>query len=163
MVVSKAFLASEMLHYVKGDDVWFSARYYADPEEGAPQSIMDLETSWYIERPGLRLVITDNGHLQVELKWIIKAKYRQLGGQQVMFPRGQWVHIQTHYYLSDENDGVIEVWQDGIKIIDEQGQTLPLASTVYSYLELGITAHRSESENVTVYVDDCVISDQPIN
>ena len=163
MVVSKAFLGSQSLHYLKGDDVWFSAMYYIDPEEGTPQTIMDLETSWYRERPGLRLMITDVGHLQVELKWIIRLKYRQLGGQEVQFPKGQWVHIETHYYLSDEDDGVIEIWQDGVKIIDEQGQTLPIASTIYNYLEIGITAHNSDSEDVTVYVDDMVISDQPIN
>ena len=44
-------------------------------------------------------------------------------------------------------------------VLDERGQTLPLASAVYDSLEIGISAHSFGPEPATVYVDDVTISD----
>ena len=161
MVTAKAFLGSEMFHYVRGDDVWFSGWYYI-AEGGIPFTLWDLETTWYEQRPGIRLMLPPEGELLMELKWVSKKKYYQPKGQEVVFPTGEWVHIEIHLTLSDDDDGIIEVWQDGEKIIDTLGQTLLLDETIYNYLEIGITAHSYGDEAATLYVDDIVISDNAI-
>ena len=59
----------------------------------------------------------------------------------------------------DAQEGTIEIWQDDVKIIDTTGQTLPEADSLLNALEVGITA---TSEETVLYVDDVVISHQPL-
>ena len=83
-------------------------------------------------------------------------------GSEVKFPTGQWVHIQTHVVLSDEA-GLVQIWQDGRKVLDKTGRTLPLADTIYDRFELGITAlAKGARYEKVLYVDDVVISDSEI-
>jgi hypothetical protein len=49
-----------------------------------------------------------------------------------------------------------------VKILDARGQTLRLASTVYDDLEVGISAHSFGPSAAILYVDDLVISPEPI-
>jgi hypothetical protein len=74
----------------------------------------------------------------------------------------RWVHVATHAYLSDET-GEVQIWQDGRKVLDEKGRTLPLADTVYDKFEIGISAlTRGADYEKVLYVDDVVVSDEPI-
>ena len=57
----------------------------------------------------------------------------------------------------------MRLWQDGMLLIDQQGQTLPLAGAIYDNLEIGISAHSFGPNPATVYVDDVEISDKPID
>ena len=94
----------------------------------------------------------------LELKWAGKPKYRQAKGREVRFPVGRWVEVRLHLRLTDRADGVIELWQDGVKVVDDRGQTLPLAGTIYDDLEVGISAHSFGPNKAVLYVDDVVIS-----
>ncbi|MBI5684333.1 MAG: heparin lyase I family protein [Verrucomicrobia bacterium] len=163
MVCAKASLDTELLHFVKGDEVWFSGWYFVPERSGMPFTVMDLETTWFKESPGIRIMLADGKYAMFELKWGAKPKYRQPKGREVVFPAAKWVHLKAHLKLSEKSDGVIELWQDGAKIVDARGQTLPLAHTIYNSLEIGITAHNDRSQPATLYVDDVAISDQPIN
>ena len=49
-----------------------------------------------------------------------------------------------------------------MKIVDARGQTLPLAGTIYDDLEVGISAHSFGPNPAILYVDDLVISPEPI-
>jgi len=60
-------------------------------------------------------------------------------------------------------DGVVELWQDGTKIVDARGQTLPLAHIIYNSLEVGISAHSIGRLPATLYADDVSISDQSLD
>ena len=44
---------------VRGDDVWFSGWYFI-PEGGMPFTLMDLESTWIKEHPGMRIMIEDS-------------------------------------------------------------------------------------------------------
>ena len=156
MVCAKASLSTELLYFVKGDDVWFSGWYFI-PEGGVPFTLMDLESTWIKEHPGMRIMI-EEGVAMFELKWANKPKYRQPKTTRVPIPVGRWVHVKARLHLSEAMDGRVELWQDGVKLIDERGQTLPLASAVYDSLEIGISAHSFGPEPATVYVDDVTIS-----
>jgi len=154
MQCAKALIESEMLHFVKGDDYWFSGWYFL--QEGIPYTISDIKSGWLEGTPGLRLVLED-GAPQFELKWANKPRYKQSGPTPVLFPRHQWVHVKIHLKLSDQADGLNELWLDGRQIIHARGQNLPLADTIYNHLEVGITANLKEA---TVFVDDIKVSDK---
>ena len=67
-----------------------------------------------------------------------------------------------HLRLSEKQDGVVELWQDGVKVVDARGQTLPLAGTIYDDLEVGIGAHSFGPGTAVLYVDDVVDLAGPI-
>jgi hypothetical protein len=161
MVTNKASVSTELIHFVRGDDVWFTGWYYVPEEGGMPFTLMDLETTWFKEHPGIRIMAFGHGFLGVELKWGDKPKYRQPRGKEVAFPRARWVQVRFHVTLTESEDGIVELWQDGTKIVNARGQTLPLAHTIYNSLEIGISAYSGDSLPATLYVDDVSISDRP--
>jgi len=161
MVCAKASLSTELLYFVKGDDVWFSAWYFI-PAGEMPFTLMDLECTWIKEHPGMRIMIED-GVVMFELKWAHKPEYRQPQANRVRIPVRQWVHLRVRLHLSDSPDGQVQLWQDDSLLIDAQGQTLPLAGAIYDSLEIGISAHSFGPNPATLYVDDVVISDQPLD
>ena len=162
MTTAKASLTSSLMHFVKGDDVWFSAWFLVPDEGSKPFTLADLESTWIKEHSGMRIMLDPPGYLMLELKWAGKPEYRQPKGREVRFPVGRWVQVGMHLRLSEKKDGVIELWQDGVKIVDVSGQTLPLAGTIYDDLEVGISAHSFGPNTATLYVDDLVISPEPI-
>jgi len=155
MVCAKASLETELLHFTKGDDVWFSGWFLI--RAGHPLTLMDLESTWIAEGPGPRLII-EHGCLAVELKWADKPLYRQPESRRLPVPRGKWFRLRVHYVLSEAEDGVIEVWQDDQRIISAAGRNLPLADAILNRLEIGITATQ---EQATVLVDDLEIGAKP--
>ena len=162
MVTAKSSLSTELLHFVKGDNVWMSLWCYVPVGSGMPFTVMDLETTWFNQHPGMRIVISDGKYACFQLKGFDHPYYRQTKGKEVQFPKGRWVHLKSHLLLSDEADGVIELWQDGQKIIDAHGQTLVLAHAIYNSFEIGISAYNEQDKPATLYVDDVLISDQPM-
>ena len=157
MCCSKASLHTLLLHYVKGDTVWFSAWYYAE-EVGEFITLMDLETTFVRGWPGMRIRL-HKGYLEFELaKWEPNDVYRQPEGQRIPFPMGRWVFIEARLLLSDTDDGIIQLWQDDTLIIDRRGQTLPFADAVYDSLEIGLSAYSSGPEAAILFVDDLMIS-----
>ncbi len=132
-VTNKASLETELIHFVRGDDVWFAGWYYVPAEGGMPFTLMDLETTWFKEHPGIRIMVFGEKYLGVELKWGAKPTYRQVRGKEIVFPRAKWVHVKFHITLSEQHDGVVELWQDGTKIVDRSRPNLaaiPHASTI---------------------------------
>jgi hypothetical protein len=158
---SKASLHTLLLHYLKGDDVWFSAWYYLEePVEFI--TIMDLETSYVRGWPGMRVRL-HHGYLELELaKWEPNVVYRQPESQRIPFPTGEWVHVEAHLLLSEDREGVIQLWQNDVLIINQSGQTLPFENAVYDSLEIGLTAFSHGSDTIVLYVDDLRISADPM-
>lgn len=159
MVCAKSSLQSEFIHFKKGDDLWYSGWYYV--KEGMPQTLVDFESTWIDGQPGLRIFVDEGGCAYVELKWADKPKYVQPRDRRVKIPRKHWVRFQAHFKLSEAADGVIEVWQDGVKIVEARGRTLPLANTILNSLEVGISAN-GHGHGTTMYVDDVSVSDRPL-
>ncbi len=153
MVCSKASLETELIHFRKGDDFWYSAWYFV--EDRVPYTLMDLESTWIEGHSGIRITTSDAG-LGFELKFPPKPHWRPTTPTPI--PVGKWFRVVAHIKL-DEKDGVCEVWQDGVKVCEGKGQTLPFADTIYNSLEVGISATEVDS---TVWVDDVEVSDKEI-
>ncbi len=162
MVTAKSSLSTALLHFVKGDDVWFSAWYFVPEGSSLPFTLMDLESTWLDAHPGMRIMLDPPGQLMLELKWADKPTYRQAKGSEIRFPVGTWVEVRLHLRLSDQPDGLVELWQDGVAIVEGRGQTLPLAGTIYDELEVGISAHSFGPNPAILYLDDVTVSSDSI-
>lgn len=153
MVCCKSSLQTELIHFKKGDDFWYSAWYFV--EDRVPFTLMDLESTWIEGHSGIRITTSEKG-LGFELKHPPKPHYRPTNPTPV--PVGKWFHVVAHVKL-DEKDGVCEIWQDGVKVCEGKGQTLPMVDTIYNSLEIGISATNVES---TMWVDDVEVSDKEL-
>ncbi|MCC6511061.1 MAG: hypothetical protein IT423_18310 [Pirellulaceae bacterium] len=151
MITCKASLSSPLVYFRNGDHFWFEAFYWA--ELSLPMTLIDLECEFVAEHPGIRLRIFDDETLGIELKALDKPTYRQPEQSRVTFPRGKWVRVRVHFALST-TDGKMEVWQDGQKVLDRTGMTLPFRSAIYNSLEVGISAHSNPKQPCVLYVDD---------
>jgi len=156
MPLTKSSLDTELLHFVKGDHFWFSGWFFL--EQGRPTTIVDLECSFVDQGPGMRVLFTEQLRPYMELKWMDKPTFKPQKNSDVVFPRSRWVHVKVHWYLSEREDGVAQLWFDGKKVIDEQGQTLPFDGVVYDRLEIGISANPKGTTTV-LFVDDVTVSE----
>lgn len=157
----KASLSCPLVYFREGDDFWFRADFWS--EDSRPHTLMDLECEWLAQHAGIRLIIDEQGRLGAELKAWEKPIYRQPVDGAITFPQRQWVTVQAHFRLAeDAREGKILIWQDGRLLVDATGQTLPLASAIYSSLEVGISAHSYGSQPATLFVDNLHVSDQPL-
>ena len=154
--VSKASLECELAYFAKGDHIWFSGWFYI--AQGTPVGILDLESSYVDEYPGLRILLDEHLQPRVELKWADKPTYASVSG--TALPAGKWVRVRLHAVLSDRMDGRVELWLDDRQVVNTSGQTLPLPDTVYDRVEIGITANTGSAAEV--FVDDVKVGKQAV-
>ena len=147
MVTAKTSISSTLVAFEKGDDFWFEGRFFIEGE--LPTTIADFESSHFVSGPGPRLIFKGS-HLAVENKFGSELTYRQQAGGEVNFPTNEWVTVKVHL-LYDEENGKIEVWQDGVLIIDATGQNIPVDFWLQDGIEVGISATSSET---SMYLDD---------
>lgn len=76
-------------------------------------------------------------------------------------PVAEWVHIELYVHGEQDKTGRVEIWQDGERVIDYQGQT---ERTGTSNLQWALTSsgvlHKPADH--TLYVDDVIISTEPV-
>jgi hypothetical protein len=157
-VTTKASLLSHFIHYVKGDELWYSGWYYV--EAGMPATLVDVESTWLPSVAGIRVFVTTAGEPYFELKGLDKPQWRQNQGTKRLLPRNQWFELKIHLTLDAEN-GLMEMWLDGEKILVATGTTLPIPSAVYNQLEVGVSANHA-GLHTTVFTDDVRLSNLPL-
>ncbi|WP_175517421.1 heparin lyase I family protein [Planctomicrobium piriforme] len=160
--LQKAALLRELFFFPPHSDFWFSAWYYIPGQSDIENLFLfDLEATAN-DGLGRRLMLTgSNGrYLMLEGKQSTGPQYAQTTSP-VPFPRDQWVHLKLHLHLSTGAEGRVELWQDGMLILDKQGPNIP-PDTFYDRIEVGQTAN-STHQALTVYVDDVRVSDKPID
>jgi len=162
---SKADIEIEKLPFTKGSHVWFSGWFYLKSGGDASSVFLwDLEASHKVQSPGRRLYLQSGEWLASDLgKWWSGKTFRQPKGKEVPFPKDQWVRLKVHMFLSEGQDGTLEVWQNDAKVIDAVGQTLPTSKSVYNRLQIGLTANGNRKNPHTLFVDDILLSDEPID
>lgn len=162
---SKASIAKQNMAFWDGETVRMRAWYFIEGSQSLEWLfLMDLEEQTAVGAgPGMRLALV-NDRLRVEYKFNEKD-ITQPVGQEVSFPRDQWVELVWEIKLSQKNKGAVRLWQDGQLIIDSQdNRTLPKdllyfqqgTKGMYSSFEIGITANSKDSD-LTIWVDDIQI------
>lgn len=161
---SKADIVLTGLRFVKADHVWFTGWFRLAGETDATCVFLwDLEASKKRHSPGRRLYLQSGECLASDLgKWWTGETFRQPKGGAVSFPKNRWTRLRIHLFLSERSEGKMEVWQDGTKVLDANGQTLPTASTVYGRLQIGLTVNGNLRHAQILYVDDVLLSNRPL-
>lgn len=161
--ILKCSIYRGLFFYSDGDDVHFSGWYYLDADKnlGDATTLLDIESTYIEQSCGIRLIFRGRA-LAGELKWGGKPQFRQPAGKEVPFPLKQWVHLTGKIHLQADAEGRLELWQDGNKILDQKGQTLPFKGAVYDRVETGLSAVNNALKDTTLYVDDFAIGPQPL-
>lgn len=161
-ITSKSDVLREQVHFVKGDHVWSEVWFWLKGGASAEHVFLwDLESSGKWQSPGRRVYLQKGDIIASDLgKWFSSNLFRQPYDRAVPFPTERWVRLRVHLFLSENSDGIMEIWQDDTKVIDARGQTLPTAKAVYDRLEVGLTANGSTEHEHTLYVDDVTISNR---
>ncbi len=146
MVVSKSSITSNVLYFAEGEDIWFSADYYI--EKGMPHTIVDFESS-HVLHWGPRAFIR-NGYLEIENKFLDKQTFPQNVTSSIKVPMQRWFNLKVHFQF-DEEEGIIQVWQDDELIINHLGPNIPVSNWILDALEVGISA---TSEETILFVDN---------
>jgi hypothetical protein len=160
--LSKCSIAKQNMAFWEGETMRVSAWYYLQGTQTANWLFLfDLEEQTAIGAgPGIRLALVNN-QLRMEYKFY-ESDIVQTAGQEIDFPRDQWVEIIWEVKLSQKKKGAVKLWQDGQLILDSKNnQTLPkdilysLQGTkgMYSSIEIGGTANSKDSDLV-LWVDD---------
>jgi hypothetical protein len=160
MVCAKASIGTGLVGFEQEDDFWFQAWFRIDGE-ARPFTLADIEGRHVKESPGARLMLFDGQYLGAELKAIDKPKYQQSSSDRVAFPVDQWVQVTWHLHLHPDQ-GRVRIWQDEALVVDENGPTLPFAGMLYNSLEIGISAHSFGDKAATLFVDDVVVTTDPL-
>src|SRR3989344_4265034 len=156
---SKADIQREGFSFKKGDDIWTSVWFYIKGgTDTTDMFLLDFEDSTAYQKPGRRIFIQEGEFLASDLGKVFPKPiiFRQEQGKEIKVPKDKWFKVKVHLFL-DEKEGIMEVWQDGVKIIDGKGTTLPSANAVFDRVQVGITANENKKEQ-TLYLDDITIS-----
>jgi len=163
--LSKCSIAKQNMAFWDGEWVRMKAMYYlADTAALNWLFLMDIEEQAAISAgPGMRLALVDN-QLRVEHKFL-ESDLTQSAGQEVEFPRDQWVEVVWEILLSHKEEGKVRLYQDGQLIIEaDQRNTLPQdilyfqqgTKGMYSSFEIGITANPTDTD-LLLWMDDVSI------
>ncbi|MBP9222177.1 MAG: heparin lyase I family protein, partial [Chitinophagales bacterium] len=161
-LLSKCSIAKQNMAFWEGETVRLSGWYFIEGTNALDWLFLfDLEEQTAIGAgPGMRLALVNN-QLLVEYKFY-ESSILQPIGQEIDFPRNEWVEIVWEVKLSQKNEGTVKLWQNGILIIDtKNNRTLPKdllysqqgTKGMYSSVEIGITAN-SKDNDLTIWVDD---------
>lgn len=159
---SKSCIVKQNMAFWEEETLRMSGWFYIDGTQSLDWLfLMDMEEQTAIGAgPGMRLALV-NDQLRVEYKFNEKDIV-QTAGQEIDFPRNQWVEIVWEVKLSRKKKGSVRLWQDDQLIISSnKNRTLPkdilysLQGTkgMYSSCGIGITANSSENA-LTMWVDD---------
>lgn len=150
MITAKSSIERTFNYFNKGMDLWYEAKYFI--VSGMPFSFADFENSYFDQSPGPRIIVDGNA-LAIENKFGDKIEYFPTAPPDI--PIGQWFTIKVHFQFSDTNNGIIELWQDGILLMSHTGINLPLFNSIQNSLEVGIS---STSIGCVMLVDDIRLS-----
>ncbi len=159
--IQKSGLIRALLFFPPGSDFWMSAWYFL-PSGTETENLFIFELEATRNRyVGRRLVLGNpNGDtLYVSAKRGTGDMFYQLHNP-LPFPKDRWVRVRLHMHLSPGDDGLTELWQDDTKVIERSGRNMPNGH-FYDWVSIGQTANASHQAQ-TLFVDDVVVSDQPI-
>ena len=83
-----------------------------------------------------------------------QAKQRHSPARPVVV--GRWVHVEVFARFSEERDGRIAVWQDGVRIYDVSAVRTSLGGT--NYWAVGLEASGDDAGPAAVVIDDAAIT-----
>ncbi len=161
-IVSKATIQKQGIGWQQGDTIRFEGYFYI---EGNLENlfILDIEESASISySPGIRLMFSKEGYLMVERGKMNMSTIQQKSGQEIAWPKNQWVKLTYEVLFSQRKKGYVKLWQNNQAVLEAHNiKTMPKdilyyslgTSDIYSNFEIGITANGGNKPS-TLYLDD---------
>lgn len=148
MVCSKASLSTGLIYATDGDSLTVQATLtLSDP---VPLTLLDLESDVVEGSPGIRLYVTPERTLAVQLKALGNPLSQPPPAQRLTLPLGQPITLTWQVEFQPNATGRTRAWVGSDFAFDIQTQTLPFPTCIINSLEFGITAHISESQPAVV-------------
>lgn len=148
MVCSKASLSTGLIYATDGDTLSVQATLtLSDP---IPLTLIDLESDLVEGSPGIRLYVTPERTLAVQLKALGNPLSQPPPDQRVTLPLGKPINLIWQIEFQPNASGRTRAWVDSNLAFDIKTQTLPFRTCIINSLEFGITAHVSEYEPAIV-------------
>ncbi len=164
---SKADVGKGGLSFGCEQDFWASVWLFIEGNANTENLfLLDVEVANNSGSPGRRVYLTggdavlacDAGKFPVAASTV-----RQPRGQEKSLAKNQWTHLELHLHLSDdETRGLVEAWQDDVKVLDANSRTLPLNDVRFDRVQVGLTANGNTAQPHTLFVDDVTISNQAL-
>jgi hypothetical protein len=133
---------------------WFRAYYYVPADPG-----LNLEIQQMREITGAYDWVHSLGTSGSNMHSHSLTPSLNVSSSSDVFPVDTWVCIETHVRLNDDTDGVIEVYWDGLRIMESSLPTLTPRGL--SQIFAGVSWKDSSATRV-VYIDELVADDEMI-
>lgn len=142
-------LENATMWFIKGDDLWFRARFLI--EFGQPNALVIFSDNSSEGSPGVKISVNDGGFIGVAPNTGDKAGLSQ---SNVEMPRGRWFNLTVHLVLHNRS-GQVQVWQDDLLVLEGTMKTLPTKGALLNAFQIGISAADAAAE---ILVDDVMLS-----
>lgn len=153
--VTKTDLSTGLLFYKENDTVTITAWFYL--ESGHVATLLDLESSYYVDGGGLRVFLNQARAFKVERAKLEPSLDWSQAGTPVVLPYGVWTKVEFEMFLKSDSSGSVLLKIDDVTVISGTGQTLWLSDTVYNRIQAGLTANDGNSDCVLYMKDLSVV------
>ncbi|HSM63010.1 MAG TPA: heparin lyase I family protein [Gillisia sp.] len=130
---------------------WYGFSQYF-PENYTTENLEELVGQWHdipdegetAGRSPSNAISTGNGHLKWATRWdsrsiqtnnITEGYFEKDLG---VIPKGKWINWVVHIKFSHTNTGIVEVWMDGVKVIDRQNMPNCFNDAIFPYFKFGV-------------------------
>ena len=159
------------------DEGWYGFSQYF-PESYISDSTDEVVGQWHDQpdvgetaaRSPSNAIITGNNRIKWMIRWDSRPImtnnfpeghiYIDLGE----IPKNKWIDWVVHIKFSHTNTGILEVWMDGVKVIDRQNMPTSYNDEKYPYFKFGV--YKWEWGNVTnrkIYYDEVRVGNKNSN
>ena len=160
---SKCSISKQNMAFWDGETMRVTAWYFIEGSASLDWLfLLDVEEQVAVGAgPGIRIAMVNN-QLRAERAKIKLGDITQPAGQEIDFPRDQWVELIWEVKLSQKKKGYVKLWQNGQLILEDNNtRTLPKDKLYFqqgtkgmmSSVEIGITANSNDNPLV-IWVDD---------
>lgn len=156
------------------DEGWYGFSQYF-PDSYISDSTEEVVGQWHDQpdvgetaaRSPSNAIITGNNRLKWMIRWDSRSimtdnfpeghTYIDLGE----IPKNKWIDWVVHIKYSHTNTGILEVWMDGVKVIDRQNMPNSYNDVMYPYFKFGVYKWEWGSEvNKIIYYDEVKVGNK---
>ncbi|MBW2525647.1 MAG: polysaccharide lyase, partial [Deltaproteobacteria bacterium] len=138
-----------------GDEVWYGFSIYL-PDDYVADPVWEIPAQWH-GRPDFDLgedwrnpplaLHSSNGQWTLSIKWDAKANTFESGEREYdgseseplgPYETGRWTDWVFHLVWSYQDDGVLQIWKDGVQVLERLNKPNTFNDAEGPYMKMGI-------------------------
>jgi len=177
----KNYFAGGDYHFDVGSEYWIGYSIYLDSGYSSPAESGTwgpIHTQWHrvsdgsptcvpnenTDGPQPIYTLTEDGNWRSAISWdeqqcTDSESWDAQWNTYSAFETGKWIDFVFHIIWDYDEDGLTEIWKDGVKILSRSGGNCR-NDVIGSYLRLGIYAFLDEHQVTIVYYDEFRLGDE---